>query len=39
MIKKLTTDNKEDVQNLFLSVFSKPPWNDVWDLEEQKIFG
>ncbi len=35
MIKKLTIDYKEDVQNLFLSVFSKPPWNDVWDLEEQ----
>ncbi len=35
MIKKLTSDNKEAVKKLFHSVFSQPPWNDVWDLEEQ----
>jgi len=35
MIKKLFAENKNEVQNLFHSVFSKPPWNDEWDLEAQ----
>lgn len=35
MIRKLTYENRETIQALFHSVFSKPPWNDQWDLESQ----
>lgn len=35
MLKKLTHDNKDEVQVLFYRVFSMPPWNDQWDIEVQ----
>lgn len=35
MIKKLNPEYKSEVQKLFHSVFSKPPWNDQWDMENQ----
>ncbi|HAX02980.1 MAG: hypothetical protein A2Y45_06065 [Tenericutes bacterium GWC2_34_14] len=34
MIKKLSFEDVEEVKNLFLSVFSNPPWNDVWVSDE-----
>ncbi len=35
MIRKLTLQDLNLAQDLFLSVFSKEPWNDEWDLESQ----
>lgn len=35
MIEVLSIKNIEEVKDLFLSVFSKPPWNDQWDTEKQ----
>lgn len=35
MIRKLTVEDLVQAQALFLSVFSKEPWNDQWDTEVQ----
>jgi aminoglycoside 6'-N-acetyltransferase I len=35
LIERLSLKNRDEVQELFLSVFSKPPWNDKWDTEKQ----
>ena len=34
MIKRLTMHDMNHVKKLFLSVFSNPPWNDVWESDE-----
>ena len=35
MIRKLTLEDLDQAQALFISVFSKEPWNDEWELESQ----
>ena len=35
ILKKLDTGNKEDVKELFLSVFTASPWFDDWSDEQQ----
>lgn len=35
MIKKLDIMHRKEVQTLFLEVFSKAPWHDDWQSEEQ----
>ncbi len=34
MIKKLSIHHLAEIKDLFVSVFSKPPWNDQWNDEQ-----
>ena len=34
-LKRLSLDDKEDIKEVFTSVFTKEPWNDDWSDKEQ----
>lgn len=34
-VKRLNIDNKESIKEVFVSVFTKEPWNDDWSDKEQ----
>ena len=37
-IKEITSDDIEQILELFLSVFSLPPWNENWDRETARNY-
>ena len=37
-IKEVTSDDIEQILELFISVFSLPPWNEKWDRETAKNY-
>ena len=34
-LKRLSLDDKEDIKEVFTSVFTREPWNDDWSDKEQ----
>ena len=35
MVKEISVDQKNEVRQIFLDIFTKDPWNDMWQDELQ----